>query len=278
MPMFRRKRILTTKALSAAAIIAAGVIFPGAAGAQQTQTPVQAKPATPATQTAPTAKTTKPPAATSATTTPKPAAKPTAPVLATAKQKVSYALGMDIGRDLAKQQVDLDVTTLLRGLRDAIQGNPSQLTDEQIKAALTELQNQASEAMGEANLKKGEEFLTENKAKDGVVTLPSGLQYKVVTTGTGPKPTAADTVVCDYRGTFIDGTEFDSSYKRGQTASFGVTQVIQGWTEALQLMPVGSKWQLFIPANLAYGPGGRPGIPPNSTLIFDIELHSIAGK
>jgi FKBP-type peptidyl-prolyl cis-trans isomerase len=276
--MFRRKRILTTKALSAAAIIAAGVIFPGAAGAQQTQTPVQAKPATPATQTAPTAKTTKPPAATSATTTPKPAAKPTAPVLATAKQKVSYALGMDIGRDLAKQQIDLDVTTLLRGLRDAIQGNPSQLTDEQIKAALTELQNQASEAMGEANLKKGEEFLTENKAKDGVVTLPSGLQYKVVTTGTGPKPTAADTVVCDYRGTFIDGTEFDSSYKRGQTASFGVTQVIQGWTEALQLMPVGSKWQLFIPANLAYGPGGRPGIPPNSTLIFDIELHSIAGK
>jgi FKBP-type peptidyl-prolyl cis-trans isomerase FklB len=275
MPMFQRKRILTTKALSAAAIIAAGVIFAGAAGAQQTQTPVQAKPAT---QTAPTAKTTKPPAATSARTTPKPAAKPTASVLATAKQKVSYALGMDIGKDLAKQQVDLDVTTLLRGLRDAIQGNPSQLTDEQIKAALAELQNQASEAMGEANLKKGEEFLTENKAKDGVVTLPSGLQYKVVTTGTGPKPTAADTVVCDYRGTFIDGTEFDSSYKRGQTASFGVTQVIQGWTEALQLMPVGSKWQLFIPANLAYGPAGRPGIPPNSTLIFDIELHSIAGK
>jgi len=271
------KRTLSERALPVAAIWAAGAIFSVTALAQQTQTPAQPKAAAPAAQTAP--KTTKPAGTAAAgTTTPKPVTKSTTPPLATAKQKDSYALGINIGRGLAKQGVDLDVTTLLRGMRDAIQGNPSQLTDEQVRAALTELQNQATQAMGETNLKKGEEFLAENKAKDGVVTLPSGLQYKALTMGTGAKPTAADTVVCDYRGTFIDGSEFDSSYKRGQTASFGVTQVIKGWTEALQLMPVGSKWQLFIPASLAYGPGGRPGIPPNSTLIFDIELHSIAGK
>jgi FKBP-type peptidyl-prolyl cis-trans isomerase len=253
-------------------------MFAGFLSAQQTQTPAPAKPAAPASQSAPAAKTTKPAGTSSATTTAKPAAKPAAPPLATAKQKDSYALGVNIGRGLSKQQVDLDITTLVRGLRDGLQGTAAQLTDEQIRAALTELQNQATQTMGEANLKKGEEFLAENKAKEGVITLPSGLQYKVITMGTGAKPTTADTVVCDYRGTFLDGSEFDSSYKRGQTASFGVTQVIKGWTEALQLMPVGSKWQLFIPANLAYGPGGRPGIPPNSTLIFDIELHSIAGK
>ncbi len=132
---------------------------------------------------------------------------------------------------------------------------------------------------GEANKKEGEAFLAANKSKEGVVTLPSGLQYKILQQGTGPKPTASDSVVCNYRGTLLNGTEFDSSYKRGQPATLGVGQVIPGWTEALQLMPVGSKWQLFIPSNLAYGArGAGSDIGPNSTLTFEVELLSIQGK
>ena len=128
-------------------------------------------------------------------------------------------------------------------------------------------------------MKEGEAFLADNKTKDGVVALPSGLQYKILTQGTGPTPAASDTVNCNYRGTLINGTEFDSSYKRNQPASFPVGQVIKGWTEALQLMPVGSKWQLFIPPDLAYGPRGAGGvIGPNATLIFEVELLSIKGK
>jgi FKBP-type peptidyl-prolyl cis-trans isomerase FklB len=125
------------------------------------------------------------------------------------------------------------------------------------------------------NKKEGDDFLATNKGKEGVVTLPSGLQYKILKAGTGPKPTASDSVRCNYRGTFINGTEFDSSYKSGQPATFPVTGVIKGWTEALQLMPVGSKWQLFVPADLAYGERGRPGIEPNAALIFEVELLSI---
>ena len=133
--------------------------------------------------------------------------------------------------------------------------------------------------MGAANKTEGETFLAANKNKEGVVTLPSGLQYKILKAGTGPKPTASDSVVCNYRGTLVNGTEFDSSYKRGQPATFPVNGVIKGWTEALQLMPVGSKWQLFIPAQLAYGErGAGPDIGPNATLIFEIELLSIQGK
>ena len=133
--------------------------------------------------------------------------------------------------------------------------------------------------LGETNKKAGEEFLAANKTKDGVVTLPSGLQYKILTAGTGPKPTLSDSVVCNYKGTLLDNTEFDSSYKRGQPATFPVGGVIKGWTEALQLMPVGSKWQLFIPPDLAYGPrGSGPTIGPSSTLIFEVELISIKGK
>jgi FKBP-type peptidyl-prolyl cis-trans isomerase len=129
------------------------------------------------------------------------------------------------------------------------------------------------------NKTEGEAFLAANKAKDGVVTLPSGLQYKILTAGTGPKPTASDSVVCNYRGTLINGTEFDSSYKRGQSATFGVGQVIKGWTEALQLMPVGSKWQVVIPSSLAYGDRGAGAeIGPNATLIFEVELLSIQEK
>src|SRR5208282_3574512 len=153
-------------------------------------------------------------------------------------------------------------------------------------AVLTEVQNEVHKEQQEkahqaaaTNKTEGEAFLAANKSKDGVVTLPSGLQYKILTAGTGPKPTASDSVVCNYRGTLINGTEFDSSYKRGQPATFGVGQVIKGWTEALQLMPVGSKWQLFIPSSLAYGErGAGADIGPNATLIFEVELVSIQDK
>lgn len=235
----------------------------------------QAKPLTPAGQVSPAPKTAKP-AAGPTSKGPATAAKSGSPALTTQKQKASYALGANIGKQLADQNLTvetLDSTVFLRGFKDGLRGN-SAMTDQEISTVLNQMQT----LIAEANLNEGQEFLAKNKTKEGVTALPSGLQYKVITMGTGPKPTKSDTVVCDYRGTFIDGKEFDSSYKRGQTASFGVTQVIKGWTEALQLMPAGSKWQLFIPADLAYGSGGRPGIPPNSALIFDIELHSIQGK
>ena len=214
----------------------------------------------------------------------------TQPVLTlkTQKDKVSYALGANLGMNLHKQSVEVDTTIVLRGLKDALAGGKLLLTDDEAKAALTQLQtdlrNKQMEKMKEAmdlNKKAGTEFLEANKAKEGVVTLPSGLQYKILTEGTGPKPTAADTVSCNYRGTLLDGTEFDSSYKRGQPASFPVTGVIKGWTEALQLMPVGSKWQLFVPSDLAYGDRGadpRSGIGPAATLIFEVELLSIQEK
>jgi FKBP-type peptidyl-prolyl cis-trans isomerase FklB len=266
-------------AICVAVFVAGTLLLPGAL-AQQSNSP--AKPA----QTAPATKSTKP--ATSATKKAQPApARGTAHSgLTTDKQKDSYALGMNIGRDLSRQPIDIDVTPFLQGMRDALEKSKSQLTDDEIKAALAQLQSQATakaeaenKLLGEANLKQGEEFLTSNKTKPGVVALPSGLQYKVITMGSGPKPTAADTVVCDYRGTLINGKEFDSSYKRGQPASFPVGGVIKGWTEALQLMPVGSKWELFIPPDLAYGGrGAGPDIGPNATLIFEVELHSIKGK
>jgi FKBP-type peptidyl-prolyl cis-trans isomerase len=193
---------------------------------------------------------------------------------------------MNLGTNLHKQSVPVDPNILLRGLKDALAGGKTALTEEQARAALMEVQNEMRkkqqaemQAAGEANKKEGDAFLAANKAKEGVVTLPSGLQYKILTQGTGPKPTATDSVVCNYRGTLINGTEFDSSYKRGEPATFPVSGVIKGWTEALQLMPVGSKWQLFVPSDLAYGersPG--PEIAPDSTLIFEVELLSIQSK
>ena len=205
------------------------------------------------------------------------------PALPTQKDKNSYAIGMNIGKGLHQESVDVDPAVLMRGLQDAMSGGKTLLTDEEAKATITQLQGEIrqkmeakAQAAGEANKKEGDAYLAANKTKAGVVTLPSGLQYKILKAGTGPKPTATDSVVCDYKGTLIDGTEFDSSYKRGQPATFPVNGVIKGWTEALQLMPVGSQWQLVVPADLAYGArGAGDKIGPNSTLIFEVELHSI---
>jgi FKBP-type peptidyl-prolyl cis-trans isomerase FklB len=246
--------------------------------------PPKPKPAAPST----TPKTQKTPAAPS-TATPKTAAtaKTGAPlVLKTQKDKVSYAIGLNIGKSFRKDSVDVNSAIFARGVKDAITGAKPLLTDDELKAVLTELQaelkkrqDDVTRAAGETNQKAGDTFLAENKTKDGVVALPSGLQYKIITAGTGPKPAETDSVVCNYRGTLLDGTEFDSSYKRGQPATFPVNGVIKGWTEALQLMPVGSKWQLFVPPDLAYGARGAGGeIGPNATLLFEVELVSIQEK
>ena len=192
-------------------------------------------------------------------------------------------IGKNLGDKLRHDSVDVNTAIVLRGIKDALAGGPVLLTDDQAKevmdAFVADLRKKQDEKMavaGSENKTKGDAFLAANKTKDGVVTLPSGLQYKIITAGTGPKPAAADTVVCNYRGTLIDGTEFDASSKHGGPQTFPVNQVIPGWTEALQLMPVGSKWQLFIPSNLAYG-AHSPGDPigPDSALVFDIELVSI---
>jgi len=206
--------------------------------------------------------------------------------LPTQKDKVSYAIGMNIGTNLHRQSVDVDPKVLQQGLEDSLAGGKTLLSEDEARATLTEFQNEMRQKQqekmkqaGETNKKEGDAFLAANKAKADVVTLPSGLQYKILTPGTGPKPTATDSVVCNYRGTLIDGKEFDSSYKRGQPATFPVGGVIKGWTEALQLMPVGSKWQLFVPSDLAYAErGSGPDIGPNATLIFEVELLSIQSK
>lgn len=254
------------------------------------QTPAGTAPASaPKAQSAPAktgqAATPKSPAGTAKSAT-KSTAKGPAVALKTQKEKASYAIGLNIGKSMKKDAVDIDPALLSRGIRDALAGNKPLLSDADAQAALMALQadlrkkqEEKLQIAGEANKKEGEAFLAANKSKEGVVALPSGLQYKILKEGTGPKPTAADTVICNYRGTLLDNTEFDSSYKRGQPATFPVGQVIKGWTEALQLMPVGSKWQLFVPSELAYGPRGVGGdIGPNSTLIFEVELLSIQGK
>jgi len=251
--------------------------------AQAQQTPPASTPQTPATTT-PKSSTTTTPKTGTATTAKKPAVPLT---LKTQKDKASYAIGVNIGKSMKKDSVDIDTAILLRGLKDGMSGAKPLLTDDEARAVMTTLQadlRKKQEAKmqiaGQANKEQGEAFLAENKTKDGVVTLPSGLQYKVLKEGTGPKPAATDTVVCNYKGTLIDNTEFDSSYKRGQPATFPVSGVIKGWTEALQLMPAGSKWQLFIPSDLAYGARGGPGggIGPNATLVFEVELMSIQPK
>jgi len=199
------------------------------------------------------------------------------------KDKVSYSIGLDIGSTLKRQKVDVNADALVAGLRDAISGAKPLMTDEEIKQTmmafskeLTEKQTAATKEAAQKNAAAGEKFLAENKNKPGVKTTASGLQYKVIKEGTGPIPKPTDTVVTNYRGTLINGTEFDSSYKRGQPATFPVNAVIKGWTEALQLMKVGSKYQIYVPATLAYGErGAGQDIGPNETLIFDVELQGI---
>jgi FKBP-type peptidyl-prolyl cis-trans isomerase FklB len=203
--------------------------------------------------------------------------------LQTAKEKQSYSIGADIGSKLKAQAIDIDADALAQGLKDAFSGGKLQLTEQEMKDSLTGLQKELMEKqaertkqIAEKNKKEGEAFLAVNKTKEGVMTLPSGLQYKVIKEGTGKTPKAEDTVVTNYRGTLTDGTEFDSSYKRGQPATFPVKGVIAGWTEALQLMKEGSKWELFIPSNLAYNErGAGNAIGPNAALIFEIELISV---
>jgi len=204
--------------------------------------------------------------------------------LTTEKQKTSYAIGFDMGSSLKENELDIDQDILVKAIKDALSGVKPLMTEQEVKTTLMALQKdvQAKQqakmgALGEKNKKEGEAFLAKNKTKDGVKTLASGLQYKVLAEGKGNSPKASDTVTVNYRGMLIDGTEFDSSYKRGQPATFPVGAVITGWTEALQLMKEGSKWQLYIPANLAYGENGTPGGPigPNAALIFDVELISV---
>ena len=201
------------------------------------------------------------------------------------KDKVSYSIGMDIGDNLKKQSIDVDVDLLVKGVKDALAGGETLLSVEEARETLVALQQELREKAlerkmqdAEKNKKEGEAFLAGNKTKEGVVSLPSGLQYKILRSGDGSSPKGTDTVETNYRGTLINGMEFDSSYKRGKTAVFPVTGVIAGWTEALLLMKVGDKWQLFVPPELAYGERGAGPIGPNSTLIFDVELLSIKSE
>ena len=258
-------------------LLAVATMLAGSAFSQTQQTPPAKQSTTPA----------------KSATAAKPAAKvpakagAAAPPLTTDKAKFSYAFGVNfwqgMGPKFKEGNIDFDPALFAQGIKDAMAGKNIRLTEDQIKTIMTDAQNKAMKAMQEKakqeadeNKAAGDAFLAANKGKEGVVTLPDGLQYKILTTGTGPKPTANDTVEANYKGTFVDGTEFDGSAKHGGPVSFRVGGVIKGWTEALEMMPVGSKWQLFIPPSLAYGEQGRQGgMPPNETLVFEVELVSI---
>ena len=204
------------------------------------------------------------------------------PEMKTTEQKFAYAIGLQLGSNFKSQEVELDPALIAKGIKDAYAGK-AELTEAQmaeVQQAFNKLmQAKMAGAAGDPakNLKDGEEYLAKNKTKPGVVALPSGLQYKVIKSGTGKTPKLSDTVVAHYKGTLIDGTEFDSSYKRGEPASFPVSGVIKGWTEILQKMKTGDKWEVYIPANLGYGASPRPGgkIKPNDALIFEIELIDV---
>jgi len=208
------------------------------------------------------------------------------PTLKSQKEKISYIIGMDIGSNFKRQSIDVDPDILGRGIKDGLSGAKPLLSEQEAKEVLADFekvmrakQDESRKAIGEKNKKEGEVFLAANKAKEGVKTAPSGLQYKVIKPGTGKKPQATDTVTVNYRGTLTDGTEFDSSYRRGKPATFPVSGVIPGWTEALQLMEEGAKWEIVIPSKLAYGEqGAGQMIGPNATLIFEVELISIQEK
>jgi FKBP-type peptidyl-prolyl cis-trans isomerase FklB len=198
--------------------------------------------------------------------------------------KVNYSIGYQIGGDFQRQDVEIKPELIVKGIQDALSGTKPLLTSQEMRTALVDLkkritaaQKEKNRQLADQNLAAGKAYLAENAKKEGVTTLPSGLQYKVIQEGSGATPKAGDTVTVHYRGSLIDGTEFDSSYKRGKPATFQADRVIAGWKEALQLMKPGAKWQLFIPGPLAYGErGAGTKIPPNSTLIFDVELISIA--
>ena len=206
-----------------------------------------------------------------------------APELKTDKEKISYSIGMDIGGNLKRGSIEVDPDMLAKGIKDSYGGGKTLLTEDQARQAIEGFQKtlmakqaETMQKLSEKNKADGEKFLAENGKKEGVKTLPSGLQYKEIAPGTGKSPKTTDTVTTHYKGTLIDGTEFDSSYKRGEPVSFPVSGVIAGWTEALQLMKEGAKWQLFVPSNLAYGErGAGREIGPNATLIFEVELISV---
>jgi FKBP-type peptidyl-prolyl cis-trans isomerase len=197
----------------------------------------------------------------------------------TPKEKLSYAMGMDVGQALKSQSIDVDPQFFGAAVKDSITGAPTQITDKEMLELLTAFKSEMMvkrQAAVAAKAQQSDAFLAANKTKPGVKALPDGLQYKVIKDGTGTTPKATDTVSVHYRGTLVDGKEFDSSYKRGEPATFPVNGVIKGWTEALQLMKVGSKWQLFIPSALAYGDtGAPPDIMPGATLVFEVELLGI---
>ncbi|MBN8418125.1 MAG: FKBP-type peptidyl-prolyl cis-trans isomerase [Verrucomicrobia bacterium] len=199
------------------------------------------------------------------------------------KDKAGYSIGTNIGSSLRQDGLDLNIDALVAGLKDSFTGAAPQLTPEEQQAALTALKKTMTEkamaeskAAGEKAKTEGEAFLAANKTKEGVKILPSGLQYKVIKEGNGAQPKLTDQVTVNYRGTLVNGKEFDSSYKRGEAATFPVNEVIKGWTEALPLMKEGAKWEIFVPAVLAYGEqGAGRDIPPNATLIFEVELLSV---
>jgi FKBP-type peptidyl-prolyl cis-trans isomerase FklB len=200
------------------------------------------------------------------------------PQLKDLKDKASYSIGLNFGMNFKRQNVDLNSDAFAAGFKDGMSGRNPLMSEQEVRETMTAFEKDMQQKQGEMAQKNGaeaEEFLAANKTKEGVKTTSSGLQYKALKEGNGAQPKSSDTVTVNYRGTLIDGTEFDSSYKRGQPATFPVGGVIKGWTEALQLMKVGSKYQLFVPASLAYGEQGRPGIPPNATLIFEVELMDV---
>jgi FKBP-type peptidyl-prolyl cis-trans isomerase FklB len=205
-----------------------------------------------------------------------------AQVLKTQKDQMSYSLGADMGRNLKRNGIEVDLDLMIRGLKDGLSSEKLLISERDLRRILSdfqaELRRKRVEAMktaAEDNKKEGDSFLAENKTKEGVVTLPSGLQYKILKAGDGRKPTEADMVEVNYRGTLLDGTVFDSTYENKKPALLKVNGVIRGWSEALQLMPVGSKWQIFVPPQLAYAARGSGLIGPNATIIFDVELLAI---
>ena len=198
--------------------------------------------------------------------------------LKTPKEKLSYIIGVQTANDLKRQSIDVDPALVSKGLQDAMLGNTLLISDQEAKDFIAAYQKERAEErkkLGERNKQEGTVFLAENKKKEGVKTLPSGLQYKIIKEGTGKTPMASDTVVTQYKGTFINGTEFASSHQRNEPATFPVKGVMPGWTQALQMMKEGSKWQLFVPPELAYGEQGAGPIGPNATLIFEVELVAV---